>query len=102
MPLPNALEGLDARLRRHNGKGSLGKVIPAKAGIQFMVNASASCSKAVARGTGLLFGKENPQTVSQFPRFLFGNEMTTVGNRAALGALGHSFERLDYEFSTPA
>ncbi len=31
-------KALDARLRGHDGKGSIGSVIPAKAGIQFLAN----------------------------------------------------------------
>ena len=76
--------------------------MPACAGIQFVVNASAICSKAVDRGTGSLSSKKSPQPIGQFPRFLFGNEVTTVGNRAALGVLGNPPERLDNEFAAPA
>jgi len=41
---------LDARLRGHDGGGRLGSVIPAKAGIHFLLNASALCSRASQLG----------------------------------------------------
>jgi len=40
MSLSNETEDLDARLRGHDGEGNLPSVIPAEAGIQFLVNAS--------------------------------------------------------------
>jgi hypothetical protein len=42
---PLQQQALDARLRGHDGKTLSGRVIPAKAGIQFLVNPFAMCSK---------------------------------------------------------
>src|SRR5713101_7740187 len=41
---------LNARLRGHDGGGRLGSVIPAKARIHFLLNASALCSRASQLG----------------------------------------------------